>query len=149
MVLQELLGWSGWRGAVAATALTIAPPALLISVSDEGAYRMFWTLFGASNQLLAALTLISITVWLRRSGRTHWYTAVPAAFVTTITLWSLLLLARQAVVALAGGAPAFATLINGAVAVILLLLAAVLLREAARAIRQPAAPIPNGPLRGT
>ena len=33
------------------------------------AWRTFWSLFGASNQLLAALTLLGITVWLWRTRR--------------------------------------------------------------------------------
>ncbi len=34
-------------------------------------WQKFWTLFGASNQLLAALTLLSITVWLHQARKPH------------------------------------------------------------------------------
>jgi carbon starvation protein len=133
-VIQELLGWAGRRGAVAATALTIAPPALLVAVSDEGAYRTFWTLFGTANQLLAGLTLLAITVWLRRTGRAYWYTALPMVFIMTVTLWSLAVLVRQPLAAWAGDAnPAPAVLLNGGVALVLIVLALVLLVEALRA----------------
>jgi carbon starvation protein len=60
-LLQELLGWKGKIGAVAATLATMALPAYFIAFSVEGSWTKYWTLFGASNQLLAALTLLSIT----------------------------------------------------------------------------------------
>jgi carbon starvation protein len=138
-VVQELLGWTSRAGAFAATALTILPPALLVAVSGEGAYRTFWTLFGTANQLLAALTLLAISVWLRRTGRAYWYAAFPMAFVMTITLWSLVVLARQPLSGWIGGAqPEMAVLLNGVVAFVLIGLALVLLREGWRAARQEA-----------
>ena len=63
-LLQELFGWRGKLGAAVATAATIAPALYFVVAGGKGAWTRFWTLFGASNQLLAALTLISITVWL-------------------------------------------------------------------------------------
>jgi carbon starvation protein len=50
---------------------------------------LFWTLFGTANQLLAALTLMGITVWLKRKGKRYWFTLAPMLFVLTMTLWSL------------------------------------------------------------
>jgi carbon starvation protein len=52
-------------------------------------YRDAWKVFGASNQLLAALSLLGIAVWLRRRGRKPWYTLVPMAFVMTATVVAL------------------------------------------------------------
>ena len=72
-VLQELTGWKGRWGGVGATLATLALPALSVSwtVTDPAghivpAWKVFWTLFGTSNQLLAAMTLLAITVWLKR-----------------------------------------------------------------------------------
>jgi carbon starvation protein len=138
-VVQELLGWTSRAGAIAATALTIGPPAVLVVVSGEGAYRTFWTLFGTANQLLAALTLLAISVWLRRTGRAYWYTAFPMAFVMTVTLWSLAVLARQPLSGWIGGAQLeMAVVLNGIVAFVLIGLALVLLREGWRAAQQEA-----------
>ena len=53
------------------------------------AYMQFWTLFGTSNQLLAALTLMGVTVWLRRTGRRYWYTLAPMLFVLGVTVSAL------------------------------------------------------------
>jgi carbon starvation protein len=88
-IVQELFGWPGRWGAAAGTALTIALPAYLIASAGEGMWVKFWTLFGASNQLLAGLTLLAVTVWLHRARRRIGFTLVPMLFVLTITLWAL------------------------------------------------------------
>jgi carbon starvation protein len=54
----------------------------------------FWTLFGTSNQLLAALTLLTITVWLYVSKRRARYTLVPRLFVLAVTLTALVMQGR-------------------------------------------------------
>lgn len=138
-ILQELLGMTTRGGALIATALTVATPAVFVVAAGEGSYRIFWTLFGTSNQLLAALTLLGVSVWLHKSGRRSWYTLAPMAFVMTITVWSLILQAWAAFGALAQGTASFdTTMINGVVAVALLVLAAMLVVEAARELRAPA-----------
>ena len=88
-LLQELLGWRSRAGAVVGTVLTVGAPALLLSFAGEGMWQKFWTLFGASNQLLAALTLLSITVWLHQARKRIAFTLFPMLFVLTITLWAL------------------------------------------------------------
>ena len=94
---QELFGWSGRLGALAATLAIVAIPAYVALFAPPGSWASFWTLFGASNQLLAALTLVSMTVWLHRTGRRWLFAALPAAFVLGITVWALgLLVAGQA-----------------------------------------------------
>ena len=54
-----------------------------------GSWVKFWTLFGASNQLLAALTLLAITVWLHQRRQAVAFTLLPMLFVLIITLWAL------------------------------------------------------------
>jgi carbon starvation protein len=134
-VVQELLGWRGRHGAVLATALTVLPPTFLVVTSREDSYRVFWTLFGTSNQLLAALTLLAISVWLHRSGRRYWFTLLPMLFVMTITLWALLLQAAAiAGVLFNGSVPAAADVLNGCVALALFGLAGLLIAEGGRAL---------------
>jgi carbon starvation protein len=134
-VVQELLGWRGRRGALLATAITVLPPAFLLVTSRQDSYRIFWTLFGTSNQLLAALTLLAVSVWLHRSGRRYWFTLLPMLFVMTITLWALILQgAAIAGVLFNGAAPAAADVMNGVVAVLLFGLAALLITDGARAL---------------
>ena len=88
-ILQELFGRRDRLGAVIATLITIALPVYFISGAEEGSWIRFWTLFGASNQLLAALSLLTITIWLHRARRRIAFTLWPMLFVLTITLWSL------------------------------------------------------------
>lgn len=144
-ILQELLGWTSRAGALAATAATVLVPAVFVVAAGEGSYRIFWTLFGTSNQLLAALTLLGVSVWLRKSGRRFWYTIVPMVFVLTITVWSLVLQIGAALGAITSGAAGFdTTTINGVVAVALLGLAALLVVEAGREVlREPAGAEPQ------
>ena len=68
-LIQELTGLKTLSGAALATLVTVGVPALLLSMAGPGSWSRFWTLFGASNQLLAALTLLSVTMWLKESGR--------------------------------------------------------------------------------
>lgn len=132
-ILQELFNLRGRRGAVLATALTILPPAVLLIVSGGGAYKQFWTLFGTSNQLLAALTLLGLTIWLKQTGRPFLFTLIPMLFVMAITLWSLTLQASWAFHDLAQkGFAVNTTLMNGVVCLILIFLAGMMIFEAAR-----------------
>ncbi len=58
--------------------LAVAPPlALYLSGKDKA----LWPLFGATNQLLAGLSLVVVTVWLKKTGRPWLYTGVPMMFV--------------------------------------------------------------------
>jgi carbon starvation protein len=89
-LLQELFDApSKTAGLLASGATAGVPLAVLLASNDPNAYRLYWTLFGTSNQLLAGLTLLGITVWLRRSGQRSWYTFCPMVFVMTVTVWAL------------------------------------------------------------
>ena len=89
-LIQELTGLKTLFGATLATLVTVGAPALVLSMAGEGSWIRFWTLFGASNQLLAALTLLSVTMWLKQSGKRVAFTVVPLIFVLVITLWALI-----------------------------------------------------------
>jgi carbon starvation protein len=55
---------------------------------------VFWNLFGASNQLLAALTLLGVTVWLWRTTKRTWVlfvTGLPCVFMYVMSMWALIL----------------------------------------------------------
>jgi carbon starvation protein len=100
-ILQELFGWQGRWGRVAATLMTLALPAwcVTVTVTDPAgrvvpAWRVFWTVFGTSNQLLAALTLLGLTVWLKKTKRNFLFAAIPCIFMVGVTLWALLILFR-------------------------------------------------------
>ena len=42
---------------------------LMVLVAWNEGWKSIWPLFGSANQLLAALTLIAVTVWLHRAGK--------------------------------------------------------------------------------
>ncbi len=88
-IVSEWFGWTGKVGMIGGTALTVALPAFVIATAGPGSYINFWTLFGASNQLLAALTLLSITVWLYQTRQRFGFTLFPMIFVLVMTLWAL------------------------------------------------------------
>jgi len=52
---------------------------------------VIWPLFGTTNQLLAALSLIVITVYLKRLGRPTWPTIVPTVFLLMMTIWAMVI----------------------------------------------------------
>jgi carbon starvation protein len=89
-LIQELLGLKGHFGAMVGTTVTVALPFICVFIAPKGSWNEFWTLFGASNQLLAALTLLSITAWLYQARQRIAFTLLPMLFVLTITLWALI-----------------------------------------------------------
>lgn len=133
-LLQELFGTKGRWSALLATGATVGVPALLLARAEDGMWIKFWTLFGASNQLLAALTLLAVTVWLRRKGKNPLFTLLPMLFVLTLTLWALGRLAWTNAQQAAVDAMALA---NTATACALLLLALFLVVTALRSRYSP------------
>jgi carbon starvation protein len=63
--------------------------ALMLILAFTNGYKLIWPLFGATNQLLAALTLIAVTVWLHRAGRKSWFTLIPAVVMVITTIVAL------------------------------------------------------------
>ncbi len=84
-VLQEITGLKGMVGGAIATGLTLAAPSVYLWHSPPGSFKTFWTIFGTSNQLLAALTLVGVSVWLWRTGRRYMYALIPAFFMVIST----------------------------------------------------------------
>jgi len=90
-VLQEILQVRGLWGGALATLVTLAAPSLYLHLAPAGAFATFWTIFGTSNQLLAALTLVGVSVWLGRTGRPVWFALLPAMFMLASTGTALVL----------------------------------------------------------
>ena len=62
--------------------------------ADGSGGLIIWPLFGTTNQLLAGLTLLVITVMLVRLKRPMWYTLAPLCFLLVMTILALLLQLR-------------------------------------------------------
>ncbi len=133
-LFQELTGWRGPWGRIGATLCSLALPVLCVSPTMKDAtgqlipvWKVFWTVFGTSNQLLAALTLLTITVWRKRSGKSWWFIALPTVFMLVMTLWSLGLMIQPWAIALGQGRWAMDGI--AIVAVVLIVLALLVLTE--------------------
>lgn len=62
----------------------------MFALAQSQGWKYIWPVFGATNQLLAALTLIAVTVWLHRAGKKTWYTLFPAVVMLVTTCAALL-----------------------------------------------------------
>ena len=68
-----------------ATVVTLLPGLALAF----GGYTNIWPLFGASNQLLGGMTMITLAVFCKCTGRKGWMLYVPVAFLLCCTFTSL------------------------------------------------------------
>ncbi|MDO5102704.1 MAG: carbon starvation protein A [Lautropia sp.] len=80
----------GW----VATILAVGSCALLAfgagGLKGDGG-MLIWPLFGTTNQLMAGLTLLVVTVMLLKAGRKVWFTLIPMAFLLIVSIIALLL----------------------------------------------------------
>ncbi|MBI1993935.1 MAG: carbon starvation protein A [Deltaproteobacteria bacterium] len=147
-LFQELTGWKGAFGRYAATLCTLAIPGAYvlfvpatIQLGDSNpvpTWALVWSLFGTSNQLLAALTLLGLTVWLRRrKGKIFLVTLLPTLFMLVMTLWSLALWIAPLARRLANGNLLVDfSLLNGFGALVLFILALILILRSGAVIRR-------------
>jgi len=91
-IFQELTGWQSRAGGFFSAFISLAIPFAFLMLTKEKGYLVAWPIFGTSNQLLASLTLLALSVWLIKSGKKAVYTILPMIFMLGITLWSLILL---------------------------------------------------------
>ncbi|OGW85967.1 MAG: hypothetical protein A3C35_07305 [Omnitrophica bacterium RIFCSPHIGHO2_02_FULL_46_11] len=134
-ILQEITGWKNIWGKIGATLVSLAVPLFCVSLklTDASgaiipAWKVFWTIFGTSNQLLAALTLMILSVWLARSGKSWFISIIPMMFMMTMTLWSLFLMTKAMLLSFFSGTPTFDAI--GMIASLLAILAFLLMIEA-------------------
>ncbi len=66
-----------------------------------GTWVYLWQMFGASNQLMAALSLLVVTVWLKSEKRNPSYALYPMLFMYFTTLFATVVTARNLYVTIA------------------------------------------------
>jgi len=89
--LAESHGVPALTNRYAAGALGIGAALLLaVTQADGKGGLILWPLFGTTNQLVAGVTLLVVSVWLRQNGRPYVYTLVPMIFVGLATVASML-----------------------------------------------------------
>ncbi|MDR1970496.1 MAG: carbon starvation protein A [Treponema sp.] len=84
--ISAILQWV--MGSKAASAFCTLLPAYLLAILG---YQNIWALFGAANQLLAALTLLACALFLKRNSRKIVMLALPTAIMLIVTYSSLVL----------------------------------------------------------
>ena len=84
-----------------------------------GTWVYLWQLFGASNQLMAALSLLVVTVWLKAEKRNPAFALWPTVFMYITTLAATLVTARNLYVTIAINPNVSALPVAGAWAMIL------------------------------
>ena len=79
-------------GRYVATFIAVASAMVLAFYSGDGKGALkLWPLFGTVNQLLAALSLLVITVYLARKGKSLIYSGIPLIFMLFMTGWAMIL----------------------------------------------------------
>lgn len=66
---------------------------LSVSLLLTGQFQELWPVFGSANQLLAAIALLAVTVWLYKTGKNPLFTLIPMIFMFVVTLTSLFIFA--------------------------------------------------------
>ncbi|MCL4534340.1 MAG: carbon starvation protein A [Bacteroidetes bacterium] len=72
---------------------TIVGLLITLFLVSTGTFNLLWQLFGGSNQLLAALALMMVSLWLVSEGKRAAFAALPMAFMFITTIGALLLTA--------------------------------------------------------
>jgi carbon starvation protein len=147
-IIQELTGLQNWFGRILGTGLTAGVPVYFLLIPPNvgvhpqtglpvppvPVWQIFWNLFGASNQLLAALTLLGVTVWLWRTYKAPWVwfvTGLPTVWMYVMSTWALCLMTFPKFIAPGGGMVAPTDPVPW-IGLVLIVLAALMLIEAIR-----------------
>ncbi|MGO9211319.1 MAG: carbon starvation protein A [Terriglobales bacterium] len=85
VTLAEWMGetWVGFKNAHIAAIVSMALTMLLVL---SGTWVYLWQLFGASNQLMAALSLLIVSLWLKSIGRSPRFALYPMLFMYITTM---------------------------------------------------------------
>jgi carbon starvation protein len=92
VTLGEWLGpaWVGFKNQHVASIVSMV---LTLALVLSGTWVYLWQLFGASNQLMAALSLLVVTIWLASTNRNPAFVGVPMVFMYATTIAATLVTA--------------------------------------------------------
>ena len=121
VTLGEWLGdtWVGFKNPHIAAIVSMA---LAMGLVLSGTWIYLWQLFGASNQLMAALSLLIVSLWLKSVGRNPRYAFWPMLFMYVTTMAAIIVTAYNLYASILSNPKIAAQPINsiGAIAMILL-----------------------------
>jgi carbon starvation protein len=100
VTLGEWLGdrWVGFKNQHVASVVGMA---VTMGLVLSGTWVYLWQLFGAANQLMAALSLLLVTVWLRSVGRNPAFAGIPMVFMYVTTMAATVVTAYNLLVTIA------------------------------------------------
>jgi carbon starvation protein len=142
VTLGEWLGgtWAGFKNPHISAIISMGLALVLVL---SGTWIYLWQLFGASNQLMAALSLLIVSLWLKSIGRSPRYAFWPMIFMYVTTMAAILVTGYNLYASILSNPKIAAQPINtfGAIGMLiisaLLFIAAVLIAyDAARAWRK-------------
>ena len=106
-IFEELTGWRKKWSPYAASFITLILPAIFVTTrmtDAQGhvipAWKMFWAVFGSSNQLLAALVLLTVSLWLFKNKMRYAVALWPSFFMMIVAMCSLFFLMKPWVAAM-------------------------------------------------
>jgi carbon starvation protein len=149
-LMEELLGFKSKSGKWIATALTLGIPLIYLILgsniqsalhTSKPVWLLVWTLFGSSNQLLAALTFLLLAAWFRSKHRPAPWLLIPGFFMLFTTLTALVLQCNDNLQRVLSGTNYTISLVNLVLSAVLLLVAILFLIQWGRKLpsmsRQP------------
>jgi len=101
-LIEELFNWRNEASRYLGTILALVLPALLVFQQFPGvdgtlqpAWKAIWPLFGATNQLLAALALLTFVVFLKASKVSFGFALFPAVVMIVMPMTALALMVQK------------------------------------------------------
>lgn len=115
---------------------TLITVVLGISLGLTG-YANIWPLFGAANQLLAALGLLAVATWLKKAGKNNKMFLFPMAFMLIVTITSLCFTLKTNFAAISAGGEGLAwCYIRAVISALLIILAVILAIDGVKTMRE-------------
>jgi len=113
-LIEELFSWRSEASRYLGTALALSLPCILVFQQFPGAdgtlqpaWKAIWPLFGATNQLLAALALLTFVVYLKASKVGYRFALLPALVMIVMPMTALALMVQKfGITTLLGGTSA-------------------------------------------
>ena len=130
------------RSKPAAAVCTLVPACLLAVLG----YQNIWSLFGAANQLLAALTLIACTMFFKKTGRRITMLLIPTIIMLIVTFSSLVMTIRDRSILISqGNIDATVPGLQLGIAALLLVLGIMVAFSCAVKLLEKTEPLPQSP----
>jgi len=118
---QEFFNMKVDRFTATAVGVAVAIGLIFWKTGNKPVWSIIWPVFGASNQLVAGLSLMAVGVWVKKGlKRSNQFIMIPMAFMLVTTVAALILLIKSNL----------SNPIIGVISLFLLILAVLLVKEA-------------------